>query len=187
MMDKLLLVGAGGFGRIAMEHAIKQYDCAFVDDGLDIGTEVCGVKVVGHIENLPKLFNEYKKLIVTIGNNSFRESVYTEAERIGFTFPNIICDSVYISPFAQIGNGCVFLNNVCIQNGAAVGNGILLNPGVELHHDVIVEDYVLVYANTVIRAMAHIGKRTKIGSNCTISNQKILGPDQEIDDGVTVY
>lgn len=186
-MDKLLLIGAGGFGRIAMEHAMKQYKCAFIDDGFEVGTEVCGVKVIGHIEHLPEVFKEYKKLVVTIGNNKFRENVYKEAKKIGFMFPNIISDSVYISPFAKIGNGCVFLNNVCIQNGATVGDGVLLNSGVEIHHDTIVEDYALIYANSVIRAMVHIGKRVKIGSTCTISNQKRIEPDRVIDDGVAVY
>lgn len=186
MMEKLLLVGAGGFGRVVMEHVIEQqYDVAFVDDGYEVGTEVCGIKIVGHIEDLPTLIRDYKKLVVSIGNNKFRESVYKKAEEIGYDFPNIICKSVYISPFAKVGKGCVFLNNVSIQNGAKVGNGVLLNPGVEIHHDGTVDDYTLIYSNSVVRTMAHIGKRVKIGSTCTISNETVIEEDQIIDDGVT--
>lgn len=37
MASKLLLVGAGGFGRVVLEHAIKQYKCALVDDGQELG------------------------------------------------------------------------------------------------------------------------------------------------------
>lgn len=186
MMEKLLLVGAGGFGRVVMEHAIEQqYDVNFVDDGYAVGTEVCGIKIVGHIEDLPTLIRDYKKLVVSIGNNKFRENVYKKAEEIGYDFPNIICKSAYISPFAKVGKGCVFLNNVCIQNGAKVGNGVLLNPGVEIHHDGTVDDYTLIYSNSVVRTMAHIGKRVKIGSTCTISNETVIEEDQIIDDGVT--
>lgn len=187
MKEKLLLVGAGGFGRIVMEYAIEQqYDVAFVDDGYDVGEEVCRTKIIGHIEDLPTLFHDYKNLIVAIGSNKFRESVYKKAKEIGYDFPNIICKSVYISPFAKIGKGCVFLNNVCVQNGASVGNGVLLNSGVEIHHDGIIEDYVLIYANPVVRAMAHVEKRVKIGSTCTISNEVVIEPDQIIEDGNTV-
>ncbi len=186
MMEKLLLVGAGGFGRVVMEHAIEQqYDVAFVDDGYAVGTEVCGIKIVGHIEDLPILIRDYKKLVVSIGNNTFRENVYKKAEEIGYDFPNIICKSAYISPFAKVGKGCVFLNNVCIQNGAKVGNGVLLNPGVEIHHDGTVDDYTLIYSNSVVRTMAHIGKRVKIGSTCTISNETVIEEDRIIDDGIT--
>lgn len=186
MMEKLLLVGAGGFGRVVMEHAVEnQYEVAFVDDGYDVGDEVCGTKIVGHIEDLLMLFHDYKKLVVAIGNNRLRENVYKKAEEVGYAFPNIICKSVYISPFAKIGKGCVFLNNVCIQNGAKVGNGVLLNPGVEIHHDGTVDDYTLIYSNSVVRTMAHVGKRVKIGSTCTISNNTVIEEDQIIDDGVT--
>lgn len=40
--EKLLLVGAGGFGRMVAEQAMLQYDCAFVDDGQPVGTEFAG-------------------------------------------------------------------------------------------------------------------------------------------------
>ena len=33
MKRKLLLVGAAGFGRVALEHVVEQFDCAFADDG----------------------------------------------------------------------------------------------------------------------------------------------------------
>lgn len=188
MKEKLLLVGAGGFGRVVLEHAMAQkYDVAFVDDGYDIGAEVCGTKIVGHVEDLEQLFREYRKLVVSIGNNKFREEVYRKAEKIGFSFPNIICNSVYISPFAKVGNGCVFLNNVCIQNGASVGNGVLLNPGVEIHHDGTVDDCTLIYSNSVVRTMAYVGKRVKIGSTCTISNYTKIEDDRVIEDGSVEY
>ena len=32
--EKLLIVGCGGFGRVVSEYARKEYDCAFVDDGM---------------------------------------------------------------------------------------------------------------------------------------------------------
>ena len=44
-MEKLLLVGAGGFGRVVLEHASVLYDCAFLDDGE--ATLVDGVPVIG--------------------------------------------------------------------------------------------------------------------------------------------
>lgn len=185
MKEKLLLIGSGGFGRVTLEQALREYECYFVDDGYDIGAEVCGTEIVGHIADLKKLYKEYKKLVVTIGNNKIREKIYEEAEKIGYDFPNIICQSAYISPFSKIGRGCVILNNACVQNGAVVGNGVLLNPGVEIHHDSKVEDYALIYTNSVVRTMAKVGKRVKIGSTCTISNNKIIEDDQIIDDGIT--
>ena len=66
---KLLLVGAGGFGRMVAEQAMLQYDCAFVDDGQDVDTEICGIPVVGGIADLPELRKDYDLLVVGIGSN----------------------------------------------------------------------------------------------------------------------
>lgn len=178
--EKLLLVGAGGFGRVVSETAVLNYDCAFVDDGIEIGTEICGIEVVGNTSDLPTLFREYKKLIVTIGNNGVRERIYNTATGIGYEFPSLVQPSTYISPYAKIGWGCVFLNHVTVQNGSVVGNGVLLNPGVEIHHDCFVDDFGLIYTNSVVRTYARVGKRVRVGSNVTICNDAVVPDDTDI-------
>ena len=75
MRDKLLIVGAGGFGRVVAEHAVLEYDCAFIDDGPELGTLVNGIPVIGRTNELDKFISDYKLLIVAIGNNKFREAV----------------------------------------------------------------------------------------------------------------
>lgn len=184
--EKLLLVGAGGFGRVVSEQARLEYDCSFVDDGFEAGEKICGISVVGHISDLPELRKGYKKLIVTIGNNSLREKIYTNAIDLGYNFPNIISATAYISPFSKMGWGCVCLNNSIIQNGSMVGNGVLLNPGVEIHHDSFVDDYALIYTNSVVRTQAKIGRRVRIGSNVTISNNIVVPEDADIKNGETL-
>lgn len=188
MVSKLLIVGAGGFGRVTLEHASRQFDCAFVDDGRTAGAVVDGVEVVGGISDLQRLHDEagFDKLIVTIGNNKLREEIYSKAKALGYSFSNIVCSSAYISPHAQIGCGCVLLNNVVVQNGGRVGDGVLLNPGVEVHNDAFVDDYTLIYTNSVVRTLAHVGKRVRIGSNVSISNNVNVADDSDIPNGTTL-
>ena len=185
--EKLLLVGAGGFGRMVAEQAMLQYDCAFVDDGQPVGTEVCGTPVVGEIANLPELRKSYGLLVVGIGNNNFRVQVYEQAEKLGYTFPNVIAPSAYVSPYVQLGNGCVILQNACVQNGAVVGNGVLLNAGAEVHCDAVVEDYALIYANSVVRTGAKVGKYARIGSNVTVCNSAVVPDGADIPDCTAVH
>lgn len=171
---------------MVLEHAICNFDCAFVDDGQDIGDVINDVPVIGKIDDLAKLFAEYKKLVVTIGNNALRERIYRTATEIGYSFPNFVVPSAYISPFASVGNGCVILNNVVIQNNSKVGNGVILNPGVEIHHDSVVEDFVLIYTNSVVRSLAHIGKRAHLGSTLTISNEVNVPNDTVVKNGISL-
>lgn len=184
--EKLLLVGAGGFGRVTLEHAEKNFDCSFIDDAVPMGTSICGVPVIGTINDLEKLVDQYKKLVVTIGNNTLREKVYKLAETIGYDSPSIIAHSAYISPYASVGKGCIILNNAVIQNGSIVGDGTILNPGVEIHHDSAIGKYVLIYTNSVVRSLAKVGDRAHIGSTLTISNEVVVEPDQIVENGHSV-
>lgn len=180
--EKLLLVGAGGFGRMAAEQAMLQYDCAFVDDGQPVGTEICGIPVVGSLADLPELRKEYGLLVVGIGNNQFRAQVYEKAKALGYGFPNIVAPSAYISPYAKLECGCVVLQNACVQNGASIGNGVLLNAGTEIHCDV-----ALIYTNSVVCTGATVGNFARIGSNCTICNNATVLDDADIPDCTAVH
>ena len=185
--EKLLLVGAGGFGRMVAEQAMLQYDCAFVDDGQLVGTEICGIPVVGSLADLPELRKEYSLLVVGIGNNQFRAQVYEKAKVRGYGFPNIVAPSAYISPYAKLGCGCVVLQDACVQNGASIGNGVLLNAGTEIHCDAAVGDYALIYTNSVVRTGATVGNFTRIGSNCTICNNATVLDGADIPDCTAVH
>lgn len=185
-MEKLLLVGAGGFGRVVLEHALTKYDCFFVDDGVNIGTLIDDVEVIGSTSDLQKLHERYDKLIVTIGNNLVRQQIYDRASKIGYSFPNIVHASAFISKHATVGNGCIILNNAVIQNGSRIGNGVIINPGVEIHHDSFIGDNVLIYTNTVVRSLAKVGDRAHIGSTLTISNEVIVPDDTVIPNGQTL-
>ena len=184
--EKLLLVGAGGFGRMVAEQAMIEYDCAFVDDGQPVGTDICGIPVVGSLADLPELRKEYGLLVVGIGNNRFRAQVYEKAKALGFAFPNIVAPSAYISPFAEVGCGCVLMQNACVQNGASVGNGVLLNAGTEVHCGGTVGDYVLLYTNSTIRTGAKVGRYARIGGNVTVCNNATVPEGADIPDCTAV-
>jgi sugar O-acyltransferase (sialic acid O-acetyltransferase NeuD family) len=184
MIEKLLLVGAGGFGRVVLEHASALYNCAFLDDG--DASIVNGVPVIGETSDIASFYPEYKLLLVTIGNNMLRERLYKEAAAIGFTFPNIIHPSAYISPHAHIGSGCVILNNAVVQNNAKCGDGCILNPGVELHHDSTIGSYCLIYTNSVVRSLTSVGDRVWVGSNVTVSTSATVSDDTLIEDGKVI-
>lgn len=186
MKDKLLLVGAGGLGRVTLEHAMEKYQCHFVDDSYPVGMEICGAPVVGAIADLPALRKEYQLLVVTIGNNALREKLYAQADALDYEFPNILARTAYVSPFAQLGWGCILLNNAVVQNGVQVGNGSILNVGAEAHHDCTIDDFTLIYTNSVIRTGVTVGKRAKIGSTVTVSNFAAVPEDAVVPDGFVV-
>ena len=134
-------------------------------------------------DDMASFFPEYKLLLVTIGNNKLRERLYQEAATIGYTFPNIIHPTAYISPHAHIGSGCVILNNAVVQNNAQCGDGCILNPGVELHHDSTIGSYCLIYTNSVVRSLTTVGDRVWIGASSTVTTSAVVEDDTIIEDG----
>lgn len=182
-MNKLLIVGAGGLGRMTMESARTKYECYFIDDNISKDTFICDTKVVGKISDLEKLRSEYENLIVSIGNNQIRENITNNAIELGYKIPNIFNETAYISPYVKFGYGCIVLSNASIQNGAVLHNGVVITANVEIHHDCELDDYSLVYSNSTIRTNAYVGKRVKIGSNCCISNNRIVNEDTIIENG----
>ena len=184
MKDKLLLIGSGSFGRVVLEHATQYFDCAFLDDGNL--KNVDGTPVIGTTADVEKLFGEYRYLLVTIGNNKLRQELYRRAEAAGYTFPNVIVPSAYISPHATLGTGVIILNNAVVQNNAKIGDGTILNAGVEAHQDATIGNYCLIYTNSVVRSLTRIGDRVWIGSTCTVSTGATVPDDAVIEDG-SVY
>lgn len=101
-----------------LEHISNDYDCVFLDDGDQ--KVVDGVMVIGKIERIKALFPEYKYLLVTIGDNKLRERVYKEAAEIGYSFPNLILPSAYVSPNAMIGNGVIIMSLYRMERSLAM-------------------------------------------------------------------
>ena len=180
-MEKLLLVGAGGLGRVVLEMVSNIYACAFLDDKSE--TFVDGTPIIGRINEMENLFPEYTHLLVTIGDNVLRERLQKKAEAIGYAIPTIIHSSAYISPHSHIGSGCIILNNSVVQNNTICGHGCILNSGVELHHDSTLGDFCLIYTNSVVRSLATVGKRVWIGSTATVSTRATVPDDTIIEDG----
>ena len=171
---------------MTLEHAMEKYQCHFVDDSYPVGMKICGAPVVGAIADLPALRKEYQLFVVPIGNNALREEVYAQADALDYEFPSILARTAYVSPFAQLGWGCILLNNAVVQNGSQVGNGVLLNVGAEAHHDCTIDDFALIYTNSVIRTGATVGKRAKIGSTVTVSNFAACPEAAVVPDGSVV-
>ena len=176
-------MGAGGLGRVVLEFASSEYDCAFLDDGPEVGTLVDGAPVIGRTSELDRFFPSYKRLAFVIGNNRLREKLYKTAERIGYDFPNLVFPSAFISPYASMGRGCIVLNNAVVQNGARIGNGVILSSGSEAHHDSSIGDFCVVYSNSVVRSLTHVGDRVWIGSTATVSTFAVVPDDTVIEDG----
>ena len=183
MKDKLLIIGAGGLGRMTLDIAETQYDCFFVDDAFDEGSVICNTKVVGHLSDLPKLKSRFNYFVVAIGDNKLREKITINCREYGLENVSIVSSDAFISKWAKIGRGCIIQHFATVQNGASIGNGTIVSSHSEIHHDSTVGNYCSIYPNSVIRTYAKLGDRVKCGSNVSVSNGVCASDDLDIKNG----
>ncbi|MCR5783695.1 MAG: NeuD/PglB/VioB family sugar acetyltransferase [Clostridia bacterium] len=195
MIKKIVLIGAGGFGR-EVAHIIerlndeeKRYDLiGFLDDGSQFGPD-------SSINGYPWLGNsnwivEHKDEAVcncTIGNAALKAEIQERLMGQGVRFETIIASGVGIGKFSEIGAGCVFYRNVGISVNCKIGDGVLLNNGVTVGHDAVIGNYSCVMPGTGISGGCVIGERVNIGGHAFMIPGRKVGDGARVAAGSVVF
>lgn len=163
-MSGLLILGAGGHGKVVCEIA-KLMCCwdeiAFLDDNCKL-KEVNGVPVVGRFEDAIHLKDRYQSAFVAIGDNFTRMRLIDLFLANGFDVPVLIHPNSCISKACNIDKGSVVMAGAVINPGTVIGRGCIVNTSSSIDHDCIIED------GTHISPGAHIAGTVTIGRNCWI-------------------
>ena len=183
MSQNIIIVGAGGFGRevqwlierINKDKTEKKWKLiGYVDDGMQIGTDVNGVPVLGGIDYLQKL-KEPVNAVCAIGNAEIRKKVIqklTENERIDF--PNLIDPSVQLSEKIKMGRGNIICAGTILTVDIVLQDFIILNLDCTVGHDVRLDSYVTVYPSVNISGNVTVGEACELGTGAQIIQGKAL-------------
>lgn len=188
IMKKIVLIGAGGFGRevasiIEVLNSIKPtYELlGFLDDGSQYkeGMIINGYPWLGKRDWIL----DHKDEVVctcTVGSPHTKGVIQNELTQKGVSFETIIAYGGYIGPHTEIGKGCVFYGGVTISVNCKIGDGVLMNQMVNIGHDVVIGDYTTIMPTTGISGNCTIGKEVNIGGHAFII------PKRKIGDGATI-
>lgn len=171
-MKKLVIVGAGDFGRevswvaerINAVHPIWEL-LGFVDDNAAVqGQAIDGYSVLGPISWLDTITEELY-VVCSIGTGRVRKTVM---ERV-LKNPRLHAATL-IDPAAIVGR------NVCVEEGCVVCAGTVLTVAVHLKaqtivnlnctigHDTVLEPFCTVHPGSNLSGKVHIGQCTDIGT-----------------------
>lgn len=175
-MEKLLILGAGGLGRMVGEVAdltglyseIVFLDDAARDDG-----------VIGKCMDYTALLARYPVAVAAFGDNRLRLHWTHRLLRAGFRVPVIAHPTAIISPSAQLGAGCLVLHAAIVNTHAQLGDACLVNSAGIVDHDCTLEDGVHVNLNSTIKAWCHLRacQRTEAGEVVYSTRRHIDGVD----------
>ncbi|MDD1512866.1 acetyltransferase [Priestia megaterium] len=187
-MAKLLILGAGGHGKVVSEIAqlMKQWEeISFLDDREDI-SEVLGIPIVGKLTDLPTLRSEYEYAFVAIGSNSARLKWAKKLIQQDFKIPILIHPSSTVSVKSSIEEGTVIMAGSVINPDARIGRSCIINTASTIDHDCILQDGVHTSPGTHLGGSVKVGERTWICIGASIINNINIGCDSVIAAGAVV-
>ena len=182
-MNRLIIIGAGGHGKVIADNALKNgYEkICFVDDNMT--GDVMGFPIVGTSEDIECLNDGNTDFIIGIGNNAVRKNI---AEKYNVNWVSIVHPSAQIAFNAVIGKGTVVMAGAVINVCATVGEHCIINTSSVVEHDNVIERYVHISPNAVLGGTVRIGANSHIGIGATVKNNTDICSDCIIGAGAVV-
>ena len=169
-MRKLLILGAGGYGKTIADIA-QQLGCydkiAFLDDA-----KANTPRVLGKCDEFLFFADETTEIYPAFGNNETRMSWIRRLMEQGIHVPVLVHPSAYVSPTATLFSGVTVLPKAVLNTGVIVKTGCIINIGVLIDHDVVMEEGSHLAPGAIVKAENRIPPYSKVDSGTVIENRQ---------------
>ena len=176
-MSKLLILGAGGHGKVVAEAA-ELSGCyekiSFLDDCEQKFDVLQKFPILNGLNAFTEYAFEYNCAFVAIGNNELRVKYILQLIKANFEVPSIIHKNAHVSKYALVKSGSVILSGAVVNTGAEIGLGCIVNINASVDHDTVLKTGVHVSSGAVIRSMCEIKDYCTIGAGATIKSGTIM-------------
>lgn len=166
-MNRLIIVGAGGHGKIIADLAIKlgYSRIFFLDD--HVCTAWLNFPVVGKTDEITSYNDGNTDFVIGIGNNEVRKRV---AECFRVNWITLVHPSAQLAVDVILGAGTVVMAGAVINANAQIGKHSIINSCAVVEHDNVIGDYVHISPNASIGGTVSVGAMTHIGIGATVIN-----------------
>jgi UDP-perosamine 4-acetyltransferase len=200
MMASIVVVGAGGHAKVAIEaiRADGRFDIVgVVDPKAPEGQAVLGVRWLGSDQVLKSLREQgLAHGHVAIGDNRSRERLGLQLLSMAFVLPVVVHPTAQVSPSAAIGQGSIVMARASVGPATHIGQFCIINTGAIVEHDSVVQDSSHVAPGATMGGSVHVGARALVGigsvvrPGISIGNDAVIGAGscvvRNLDPGVTV-
>ena len=179
-MNKIYIVGAGGFGRELLWW-IKDINkvkptweiVGFLDDDPNaLDKYECDYKIVGSIKDWqPK---EDEEFALAIGSPSLKRKIVEIMKPKGAKFASIIHPTAMLSEFANYGEGFIMFPYSKLSANSTVGDFVTLLSS-PIGHDTLIGDYSVISGNCNVVRNVVIGKDVFLAAGVCIAQDIRIG------------
>lgn len=184
---RIAIVGAGGYGRIALDVLIatgfSEWILGFYDDAHKALSErVRGFPILGDIAMLKSMLSvETVQVIVAITDNKDRLRIANSIRALGGQFTTAIHPASYVSDVAMIGDGCVVAAGAVVHPNSTLGSHCYVGPNSLVDRDAAVGAGVWISAGAVLGSGSSVGARSILGHNSSVGRKATIGDDVEVE------
>lgn len=175
---KLLIIGAGGHGAVALEAfraGAPECEVVVFDDAPDC-QRLLGVEVQQGRPSVSAYSPDQYQAFVAIGRNETRLKVARALSAEGYTLATIVHPTAWVSPSAALGAGCLVGPRAVVNARAQLGDVAIANTSSIIEHDCVVEDGGHICPGATLAGGVRVGSGTMIGANSTVKELvKITG------------
>lgn len=164
---RLVIIGAGGYGRVIADIAQQSglYGAVlFLDDNSDADD------VAGRCSEFLNFASDNTEFYPAFGNNELRLDWVKRLQAAGCTAAVIVHDSAYVSPRAVLSAGTAVLPKAVINTSVVVEPGAIINCGAIVDHDCVIGAGAHVCLGAVVKAGNRIPAGMKIEAGAVIEN-----------------
>lgn len=166
MDNNLLIIGAGIYSLVAAEIAedMRKFDrIDFIDDQTKISES--GKAVIGTTKQLDQLLDGYNNVVVAIGNPQVRMDLISRLEQNGnCRIATLISPRAYVSPSAQIGEGCIIEPMAVVHSKCVLESGCLVSAGAVINHGSRCCSGAHIDCNATVMGQSTVPQNTKVCS-----------------------
>ena len=174
----LLIIGAGGHGRVVKEvdEATGKYNkIEFLDDNSSVA--------IGKCNEYMSFRNDYTYVFVAFGSNELRHNWIEILGETGFKIPTLIHPRAYVSPTAEIELGVVVMPKAVINAKASIKQGSIIGMGSTIDHDVTIEEYCYINTGAIVKANCRVKSYAKIDAG-EVFAEKQFNQEYDFETGV---
>jgi len=188
--SRLVLIGAGGHGKVVLEalRAMgKGWKVAGFVDAAPPAPGVLGTPVLGDESVLPRLRAQgVAAAVVALGDNHARQRVGERVRALGFALASVLHPAALVAPSARIGPGAMVLARAVIGTETCIGPLAIVNTGAILDHENEVEEAAHVAPGCALAGLVRVGARALVGVGSAVRPGIRIGPDAVIGAGSAV-
>lgn len=192
-MEKIAIIGAGGFGREVkmlidqINQTDKKYEfIGYYDDGIEKNTTINQNQVLGNIEDLNAV-QEKINIVIAIGSPETKKAIFEKITNKNIDFPTLIHPSVIVgNEEVSIGRGCVICAGSIITCNIQIKDFVIINLMCTIGHDTVIHSFSSFMPSVNISGEVEIYEEVYVGTGAKIINQLQIGAQTIVGAGAVV-